>query len=281
MISESWYPKVGWSTNTASPWPMGQKAWKKVKKTLFQGMKSREVSPTLGITHCQGSIILRYQQRQGPPRTEVGRMGACSLESGPQSFLSKFLLSWWGFPGGSDGKESTCNAGDPGLIPGLGRSPGGGHGNPLQYSCLEDLHGQMCLAGYSPWGCKESDTAEWLSTAQHSLSWWDAPSSSNPLALPLVQSIAHLMMSTWGGERATPSPPNSLPGGRGWAIRAFLRPKPQSFWSLYPLGFCSSANSLLYLHYVLLFLLLPKVRGNMSPGEEISFHWSVSRRGIV
>ena len=43
-----------------------------------------------------------------------------------------------GFPGGSDGKEFTCNAGNLGSIPGLGRSPGGGHGNPLQYSCLEN-----------------------------------------------------------------------------------------------------------------------------------------------
>ena len=43
-----------------------------------------------------------------------------------------------GFPGGSDGKESTCNVGDLGLIPELGRSPGGGHGNPLQYSCLQE-----------------------------------------------------------------------------------------------------------------------------------------------
>ena len=43
-----------------------------------------------------------------------------------------------GFPGGSDGKESACSAGDPGLIPGLGRSPGEGNGNPLQYSCLEN-----------------------------------------------------------------------------------------------------------------------------------------------
>ena len=42
------------------------------------------------------------------------------------------------FLGGSDGKESACNAGDPGLIPGLGRSPRGGYGNPLQYSCLEN-----------------------------------------------------------------------------------------------------------------------------------------------
>ena len=41
-----------------------------------------------------------------------------------------------GFPGGSDGKGSACNAGDPGLIPGFGRSPGEGNGNTLQYSCL-------------------------------------------------------------------------------------------------------------------------------------------------
>ena len=43
------------------------------------------------------------------------------------------------FPGGSNGKESTCNVGDLGLIPGMGRFPGGGHGNTLQYSCLENL----------------------------------------------------------------------------------------------------------------------------------------------
>ena len=45
----------------------------------------------------------------------------------------------WRFPGSSDSKESTCNVGDLGLIPGLGRSPGGGHGNPFQYSCLESI----------------------------------------------------------------------------------------------------------------------------------------------
>ena len=49
--------------------------------------------------------------------------------------LFKHLL---GFPGGSDGKESVCNAGDWGLIPELGRSPGEGNGNPLQYPCLEN-----------------------------------------------------------------------------------------------------------------------------------------------
>ena len=59
-----------------------------------------------------------------------------------------------GFPGDSDGKESACNVGNLGLIPGLGRSPGGGRGNPRQYSCLENLHGQRSLKGYSPWVAK-------------------------------------------------------------------------------------------------------------------------------
>ena len=66
------------------------------------------------------------------------------------------------FPGGSDGKASVYNMGDPGLIPGLGRSPGKGNGNPLQDYCLEKSHGQRSLVGYSPWGCKELDTTERL-----------------------------------------------------------------------------------------------------------------------
>ena len=70
-----------------------------------------------------------------------------------------------GFPGGSDGKESACNAGNLGSIPRSGRSPGGGHSNPLQYSCLENPHGQRSLVGYSPWGQKESDMTEGLITA--------------------------------------------------------------------------------------------------------------------
>ena len=57
-------------------------------------------------------------------------------------------------------KNPPANAGDMGLNPGLGRSLGGGHGNPLQYSCLKNPHGQKSLEGYSPWGLKESDTTE-------------------------------------------------------------------------------------------------------------------------
>ena len=79
------------------------------------------------------------------------------------SILAKlFRFSPRGFPGGSDGKESTRNVGNLGSIPGSGRSPGGGHGNPLQCSCLENPHGQRNLADYSPWGRKESDTTEQL-----------------------------------------------------------------------------------------------------------------------
>ena len=67
-----------------------------------------------------------------------------------------------GFPGGSDCKESACSAGDLGLIPGSGRSPGEGNGNPLQYPCLESPMEGGNLVGYSPWGPKESDTTERL-----------------------------------------------------------------------------------------------------------------------
>ena len=65
------------------------------------------------------------------------------------------------FPGGSDGKASVYNTGDPGSIPGLGRYPGEGNGNPLQDYCLK-THGQRSLVGYSPWGRKDSDTTERL-----------------------------------------------------------------------------------------------------------------------
>ena len=52
-------------------------------------------------------------------------------------------------------KNLPVNAGDIGSIPGLGRSPGGGHGNPLQYSCLGKSHGQRSLKGFSQYGLKE------------------------------------------------------------------------------------------------------------------------------
>ena len=64
-------------------------------------------------------------------------------------------LSPQGFPGSSDGKESACNAGDPGSIPGLGLPPGEGNGNPIEYSCLKNAMDRL-------WDCKESVMTERL-----------------------------------------------------------------------------------------------------------------------
>ena len=88
-----------------------------------------------------------------------------------QGHLHQFIdLLWpshgrfvtWCFPGGSEIKASACNARDPGSIPGSGKSPGKGNGNPLQYSCLEKSHGRRSLVGYSLPGCKELDMTEQL-----------------------------------------------------------------------------------------------------------------------
>ena len=80
--------------------------------------------------------------------------------------LTKILIEAvsdrWGFPGGSDGKESTCSAGDPGSIPGLGRSPGEGNGHPPQYSCLENPVDRGAWQAKVNRGSKELDTTEGL-----------------------------------------------------------------------------------------------------------------------
>ena len=151
----------------------------------------------LCLLHWQWTRILYHCTHLGFPGSSPGKESACKeghlgsipgLESNPgrgRPVSSKHAsctprtgeFPWrmhrlptpvfLGFPGGSDGKESAHNEGDLGLIPGLGRSPGRGHGNPLQYSCLENSHGQRSLMGYSPWGCKKPDMTERLSTAEH------------------------------------------------------------------------------------------------------------------
>ena len=65
-------------------------------------------------------------------------VGYLGQEDHPGEGIGYPLQYLLGFPGGSDSKESACNAGDLGSTPGLGRSPGGEHGNPVQYSCLEN-----------------------------------------------------------------------------------------------------------------------------------------------
>ena len=89
-------------------------------------------------------------------------------------------------PGGSDGKESACNVGDLDSIPGSWRSPGGGHGNPLQYSCLENPRRQRSLAGCSWYGHKESDTTERLSAAHINIRVYCWILSSIPVICMLI-----------------------------------------------------------------------------------------------
>ena len=91
----------------------------------------------------------------------------------------------------SVGKESACGAGDPGLIPELGISPGEGNGNPLQYSCLEDSHEQRSLVGYSLWGRKELDTTE---------ATWHA----HKVLYVCLCSMPHYMVESGNQARASP-----------------------------------------------------------------------------
>ena len=80
-----------------------------------------------------------------------------------ESFTSSVPIITLGFSGGSEVKATACIAGDLGSIPGSGRSPGEGNGNPLQYSCLEgESHGGRSLVGYSPGDHTESYTSEGL-----------------------------------------------------------------------------------------------------------------------
>ena len=102
-----------------------------------------------------------------------------------------------GFPDGSDSKESTCSARGLGLIPGLGRSLGGGHGNPLLYSSLENPHGERSLAGYNPWGWKESDMTERLNTAHYYISSTSDHQALNPRGWGPLFYRTHLFNPQW------------------------------------------------------------------------------------
>ena len=116
-----------------------------------------------------GSVESRIKPNEP---THLSALTKSAFSCSSVCLIRDFLVGWYipnvdpeikpPLSGGSVSKESTCNAGDLGSIPGLGRSPEEGNGYPLHYSCLE-----RSLAGYSPWGCKELDTTERLSTCLH------------------------------------------------------------------------------------------------------------------
>ena len=100
---------------------------------------SLEFSDWSGVGPGQGRGLSGDIRHQGNLSSLCGLSGHCGklVSSLLSSFVDSLNLTW-GFPGGSDGNESACNAGDLGSIPGFGRCPGEGNGCPLQYSCLEN-----------------------------------------------------------------------------------------------------------------------------------------------
>ena len=103
-----------------------------------------------GLSHCRWILYQLSHKASVPEMTGALKTGIIRV-----TVLGCFHLAS-GFPSGSDGKESACNAGDAGLIPASGRSPGEGNGNPLQYSCLGSFTDKGAGRQQSV-GCKEWD----------------------------------------------------------------------------------------------------------------------------
>ena len=132
-------------------------------KGILQSMGSLEQDTTELLPHTltltsSATHNVAFSNNQQPPHSTS--MAKYAPFTAKRSRITPLQIIKLDFPGGSDGKEVACNVGDPGSTPGLGGSLKGGHGNPLQYSCFENRHGQRSLAGYSPWGCKELDKTE-------------------------------------------------------------------------------------------------------------------------
>ena len=143
-------------TRLPRPWDSPGKNTRVGCHFLLQGFfLIKELS--LGLLHCRQ--ILYWLSCEGSP--------IYALEYDIYLSLSDLFHSFLGsFPGGSDGKEFACNVGDLGSSPMLGRTPGEGNGNPLQYSCVENPHGQRSL-GATVHGVTKSQT--WLRDwVQHS-----------------------------------------------------------------------------------------------------------------
>ena len=105
-------------------------------------------------TNCEYTVFTFHEARDNSLLTQKSKEGKLNrLRANWLIFtFSLPTRSHLGFPGGSDGKASVCNAGDPGSILGSGRSPGEGNGLTTPVFLPEEPHGQRSLVGYSPWG---------------------------------------------------------------------------------------------------------------------------------
>ena len=153
--------------------------------------------------------------RSSSPVRKSGTGNTAEVTEGKESFLWELrkVTVFWGFLGGSVGKESACNVGDLRSIPGFGRSPGGGHGNSLQYSCLENPHGHR---SYSPWGHKQLDRIERLITAQHCIHAWRISWTGQPGRLwSIGLQRVNMTEATQHGHHCHDQTSLSLPGDLG------------------------------------------------------------------
>ena len=126
--------------------------------------------PTQGLSlhllHWQADSLPLSHQGSPHIQERTGFLGGCAVLCSLQGqfpgrglFMSSMCYGVV-FPGGSEVKASACNAGDLSLIPGWGRSPGEGNVQPTPVFLPGKSHGRRSLVGYSPQGCKESDTTE-------------------------------------------------------------------------------------------------------------------------
>ena len=158
-VRESFRGEEAWTESwEMSRWPPGGEFQARTKST-FRKKKGPEGGGKVPRTVLGWFLWLEHHFNRSPSFLALNPQHTrlCLLSSNHPS----------GFAGGSDGKESACNVGNLGSIPGLGRCPGRRHGNPLQYSCLVDPQGQRRLAGCSPWGHKELDMTERLHIHTH------------------------------------------------------------------------------------------------------------------
>ena len=178
---ETWVPSLGWEDPLGRAWqptPVflpGEFPWSEEPGGLrFMGLKrvwhdwANKHSTAAWVSRremtyekCyEDSIYIRFTNK-------LEAFCLIRLMGSEGDHLYSFILQetslqkWLGVPGGWVIKNLLANAratGDAGSIPGSGKSPGGRNGNPLQYSCLENPHGQRSLVGYRPRGHKELDT---------------------------------------------------------------------------------------------------------------------------
>ena len=140
---DSWVRKIPWRRKW-QPTPLflpGESHGQRSLSGFFRVTKSWKRLKRLSTTQHRIGKDFPGSSDGREPAWNTGDLGSTSEweRSHRYSCLECIAMGlWWkkGFPGGLHSKESACNAGDPGLIPGLGRSPGEGNGNPLQYSCL-------------------------------------------------------------------------------------------------------------------------------------------------